>query len=642
VPSLRTNRWTLLRALGASAAAAVALGWAAGGWPGAGSLFEPVVTAAVSFTSMGALILVGVPGHPVGRLFTVAGVAAGLETVALAWLGWTPTAWLAQWLWWPPFGLAFLALLVFPDGQLDTRPRRALAGLLVVASTVATVALAVAALDHPRTLLVDSTSEVTPRARVLLQVALGAVFLTLLGLAGVLVVLGARWRRATGLQRQQLACLVPGGAILLIGILLDAENVPGLGLLSVVAVPAALTLAVLRHRLYGLDVVINRATVWGVLSLGVVAVYLGAVALLQSLLGGAASLVATGLIALGFEPVRRWLQRRVNRLLYGGREDPYRVISELGTLLGDRTDGLPELVATVAESLKVPYVAVELDQPAGAVVVTRYGQPATPVEEFPMVSRGLPVGRVLVGRRSPGARFAAREERLLRDVAQQVAMGAQVGLLERALAQAGEQVDLAREDERRKLRRDLHDGVMSSLAGMSMRTVAARRHLEAGSRAGPILDGLGNDLRGTRGELRRLVERLRPAVLDDGLEVALKRECARYQDAGLAVRLTIDGHLGDLPAAVAVAAHRIVAESLTNVARHAAATECDVTVRRDPGRLAIDVVDDGVGLPETPVPGAGLPSLRERAAELGGCCEVRPREVCGTVVRLRIPVRPAP
>jgi signal transduction histidine kinase len=607
---------------------------------------------AVSFAALGGLVLAGVPGHPVGRLMVAAGLVSAVAVLALSWPRLTPVAWLSQWLWWPPYGLIFLALLVFPDGRLPGRRWRPVAAGLVATTVVATVALAVAATTDPTGLLLSAAPAQDPTAQLLVRVALVTIAVEALLVVAVLVALAGRWRRATGEARQQLACLLAAGALFLLGFLLDWLNLSGAWVLMVIAIPGAMTLAVLRYRLYGLEQVINRTLVWLVMSLLVIVAFVATVALLRDLvLRGStsnASLAATGLIAVTFEPLRHRVQRGVNRLLYGDRDEPYAVLARLGDLLERTVEPqavLPLLTGTIARSLKVPYVAVELggdDAGRPGQVHAEHGRATTSVERFDMVTHGERVGRLLVANRAPGARFTPVERRLLSDVALHASVAAASARLIRDLRESRERLVMAREEERRRLRRDLHDGLGPAFAGMSMQVRAARKLATADQeRLTQILDGLADDLRTSTAEVRQLVDQLRPPALDRGLESALRAECQRFDGPNLSVRLLLEDPLPRLPAAVEVAAYRIVGEALANVVRHAQARSCEVAVRR--GRaLVVEVSDDGVGFVAPRPGGVGLDSMRERAAELGGDCEIVGREPRGTLIRVRLPCQPAP
>jgi two-component system NarL family sensor kinase len=601
---------------------------------------------AVSFTAMAALVLAGVPGHLVGRLMAAVGAIAYLAILAASWSSWLPLSWLSQWLWWPPLGLIVLTLLVFPDGRLPSRRWWLLAGAIIVATVLASVAMAVAALDYPRTLFTTVDRRLTLEAAHLIMIAKVAVLVVGVGLFAVVVSLALRWRRAGGETRQQLGCLLAAGAVLPPALVLDAVGLAGTWVIAAAALPVSMTLAVLRYHLYGLDRIINRTVVWLVMSFLVIVGFVATVKLLRDVLMGGddsnASLVATGLIVVAFQPVRRGVQRAVDRLLYGDRDDPYKVIASLGDLLGQTVDPhalLPLLTQGVARSMQVPYVAVELAGPDGPRLFTADGIATATVERFDMVARGIPVGQLLVGTRSPGSRFTKRERRLLSDAAVHAAAAAEATRLIRELQDSRERLVRVREEERRQLRRELHDGVGPALAGMSMQVRAASKIVNQPTRLSGKLDMLASDLVRCQQEVRQVVDQLGPPALDAGLEAALRAECRRFDDSTLCVELRTSESLEGLPAAIEVAAYRIVSEALTNVTRHARARSCRVTIARHRS-LAIEIADDGVGIGHT-TPGrrgVGLQSMRERAAELGGDCVVSEVAPHGTAVRVELPI----
>ncbi|GAA1639034.1 hypothetical protein GCM10009733_040270 [Nonomuraea maheshkhaliensis] len=601
---------------------------------------------AVAFTPMGALILAGVRDSVVGRLMLATGLAAAGGLVAASWSVWLPAHWVTQWAGWPPFALIFLTLLVFPDGRLPSPRWRPLAVWIAVAAAVATIAFAVAALDHPRTLLTELDTPLTGRARLLLRIGGVAVLTCVAALAGVLWSLWYRWRRADGDVRLQLMCLLPAGGLFVVGLTLSLQGVSGGWALGAVAVPIAMTVAVLRYHLYDLDRIVNRAVVWLVMTVLIVAAFVGIVAAVRDVLfrGDAtrASLVATGLIAVAFEPLRRRVQGGVDRLLYGDRDDPYKVVAELGEVVGSTAEPnavLPQLTEAVARSLRVPYVAVELTE-GGRHLAAEHGSVAPDVQPFELVAHGETIGRLLVAPRTRGSRFTRRETRLLRDIAVHAAVAAEGTTLVRDLRRSRERLVLAREEERRRLRRELHDSVGPSLSGMSMQLRAAMKALPADSPTGAMLTVLAEDLRNCTIEVRQLVDQLRPPALDNGLGPGLRAACRRFDGTDLSVDLRVTGELDGLPAAVEVAVYRIVAEALANVVRHARARRCAVTVERS-SALAVEVNDDGSGIDGGSPRGVGLESMKERATELGGTFTVRPAPSSGTVVSIRIPLRTA-
>lgn len=650
MPGNQRTRWSVRRVTklgGAGAAvAAVSTGQLLGAGEPIDEWFALTAATALSFTVMGALVLTAVPAHRVGWLMVAAGTSAGVGVLAMSWAQWLPLAWLSQWAWWPPYGLIVLSLLMFPDGRLPSRRWRPVAGLIVTAAAVGTLALAVAAIDAPRTLISAAEAAPTPRALLLSQVALGAVAAVFLGLIVVIGSLWLRWRRADADTRPQLLCLLPACLLLPVAFVLDILRFDDAWLITAVAVPAGMTVAVLRFRLYDIDQIVNRTIVWLAMSLLVILGFVGIVAVLRQLVTrgdtSSSSLVATGVIAVMFEPLRRRVQRGVDKLLYGDRDDPYQVIARIGDPLGhtvDPTAVLPQLVSTIARSLRVPYVAIELDDPEGPRVLAEHGRAGAAAETFDLLVHGEAIGRLVVATRNAGGWFSRRERRLLTDVAVHAAGTVEATRLVRDLQESRGRLVLAREEERRRLRRELHDGLGPALAGMTMQVRAAHKLVAGQARPAQILRALAEDLRGCTAEMRVLVDQLRPAALDGGLAAALRAECRRFDPATLSVELVVEDDLDGLPAAIEVAAYRIVAEALTNVARHAKAQHCRVSVSRARS-LTVEVVDDGIGLDDADPEGIGLASMRERAIELGGECVISRAEPHGTAVRVRLPFLP--
>jgi signal transduction histidine kinase len=404
---------------------------------------------------------------------------------------------------------------------------------------------------------------------------------------------------------------------------------------------------VVAYRFEDLDLYVHRGVVWLVLTVLAVVVYAGAVTALGNAfsgLGGTVPLIAGAAVAAVLAPAYRLTQRGVSRLLYGRRDEPYAVMSSVGRrarAAGDPLAVLPEITTAVVDGLRVPYAAVQVITDDGRpVTAAEAGRWAGEPERFPMVAHGRPVGELLAAARRPGERFTAGETALLRDLADQAALAAEAGRSAVALQQARDRLVLAREEERRRLRRDLHDGVGSALAGARMLTEVVRRTV-SDEAAGALLATLAADLEACSGEVRELIDGLRPAALDRGLAPALTDLVGRYADR-VPVALGTDGLDDDLPAAVEVATYRVVAEALTNVAKHAHAHHAEVTVRRDARHLEVRVYDDGVGFgagDPAPGTGVGLTSIRSRADELGGRCTIR-SGASGTTVELLLPLQP--
>jgi signal transduction histidine kinase len=512
----------------------------------------------------------------------------------------------------------------------------------------------------------------------------------LLQLVFVLSGLGAmlyRYRlRADAVQRQQIKWVVAGVVLMSLNWLADFvvwELIPALtevhpigpGLPAVVwelaqdtvwyvsqiVLALCFGVAIFRRRLWDIDLIVNRTLVYGGLTVSVVGLYVllvgGLGALFQAQGHLLISLLATGLIAVLFQPLRDRLQRGVNRLMFGERDDPVTLLSRLGHEL--ETSATPEallcnLVTAVAGALKLPYAAIELD----GEVLAAAGEPqagdrlrSEDLVRLPLVYQTQTVGHLLVGHRAPGEAFAPADRRLLETIAHQAGAAAHTVRLTAALQRSRQRIVAAREEERRRLRRDLHDGLGPQLASQTLGLDAVDRLIEPEpDRARGLIRELKKQAQEAVTDVRRLVYGLRPPALDDlGLRCALEEETRRFQEKGLGVTFEAPDPLPALPAAVEVAAYRIVQEALHNVARHAAARTCSVRLEVGsgqmgvgPDRLIIEVLDDGTGIPAGGRSGVGLQSMRERAAELNGRCLIGSRGSGGTRVWAELPLYEPP
>ena len=490
-----------------------------------------------------------------------------------------------------------------------------------------------------------------------------------------------RYRRVSSVtQRQQIKLVVFGiasalsvfiGMSLALGAFAPTPTSPRtlaallIGYLLVYAalllIPMSISIAMLRYHLFDVDLVINRTLVYGALTASVVLLYVlvvGGLGELLQLRGNLIiSLIATGLAAVIFQPLRDHLQRGVNRLMYGERDDPYAVLSRLGyrlesTLAPDAV--LPAVAKTVKEALKLPYVAIQLRRDDGFETAAAAGDPVDrPLDaalRLPLVYRGGTVGRLILAPRAGEEGFAAADRRLLEDLTHQIGVAAHaVQLTDEAvklsadLQRSRERLVAAREEERRRLRRDLHDGLGPQLAGLTMTAEAARDLVSTDpEHAEELLNNLVERAQAAVSDVRHLVYALRPPALDAlGLLGALRAHADHHDNGGLRVSVEAPEQLPPLPAAVEVAAYRIVLEAITNAERHAAAHICVVRVALDEagGALYVDVADDGRGIGEDRSTGVGLSSMRERAAELGGWCTVEAMASGGTRVRTLLPCR---
>jgi signal transduction histidine kinase len=622
------------------------------------------------------------------------------ENFALA--GAEYAAWFSAWVGFAGLILAGVFLmLLFPDGRLLSRRWRVVAYAAVLGATLAALGdgfypgrLATHGyVENPLRVVGIIGQELTTFGSFAASKLLASALLLVSTLAALFSPL-VRLRRASGDERQQLKWFLYAAVPAAVGLsaflvevmisnytinsmfnMMGTFNIPSIDDYAVFYatsyVPAFALLilavftcvAILRYRLYDIDLLINRTLVYGALSACVVGIYVlavvgfGAIFQAQGNLG--VSLLATGLVALLFQPLRSRLQRGVNQLMYGERDDPSAVTSRLGrrleaTLAPEAV--LPTVVETIAQALKLPYVAILLKEGEGFRSAAAYGSPTAEPEALPLIYQREEIGRLVIGPRAPGEQFSTGDRRLLEDLARQAEVAVHAVRLTADLQGSRERLVTTREEERRRLRRDLHDGIGPTLTGLALQLHAARKLVRPKPEdAEETLARLEQRTEETLSEMRRLIYGLRPPALDDlGLILSIWQLAQSQGMVGFPPGTKTDERrenrpvfsmetpeeLPPLPAAVEVACYRIAQEAITNVARHAQARRCEVrlSVEDAPGALRLEVIDDGVGIPVDRVAGVGLSSMRERAEELGGTLAVEPEPQGGTRVLARLPL----
>jgi signal transduction histidine kinase len=627
----------------------------------------------ISYAAMGLVLLIRRPGHPMGPLLCLGGLADAVSVFSYAYARYTVVhapgslpfgstmLWTVTWANGPAIALIGIILpLVFPDGRLlSSRFRPALwAALAFIPFWIAGYAFI------PQTM--GSYFRYLPNPYVLpgltrwfeaCQILAAACGLA--AGAGVAASLLLRWRRADRTGRQQLKwflAVLPIGAVSVTAQVTSPGSLANVvpGAVAGVLMPVAIGVAVLRYRLYEIDVLLNRAVRYFLLSVGVAAVYLGVVLAAQAVLGVherglAVQVIATVVAAAALFPLRDRVQRRVDRLFYGDRGAPYEALARLGRRVEEAADteaALQVMVRTIADSLRLPYAALELRLGDGWSPAAAYGSLPTGVVEFPLTSQRETVGRLLVGTRRPGEQLSGDDERLLADLARQAGPATHAVALRRALDASRAGLVTAREEERRRVRRDLHDGLGPTLAGLTLGLDTARTRSADQPDLQDLLDRLKKETQRAVTDVRRIVYGLRPPALDQfGLAGSLREEVGRLRSAAPALTITLDAPgegLDELPAAVEVAGYRIVTEALTNVVRHAQASRCTVLLELSNGShggLDVDIRDDGVGLPEGWRTGVGIASMRERVTELGGELVIASLVPHGTAITARLPLQ---
>lgn len=607
------------------------------------------VAAAVAFTVLGYAVVWRAAANRVGWCLLIGGLfggvsaaAAALEPVSLIF------SWLHAWSPWPTYALLPVALLFFPDGRLPSIKWRWVLRLGIVGLVVPAVGLAVAALFDPHLLVIlDTPSTPTVRAAMVLTgigvLCTGAAFM--LSVAGLVV----RWRRAEGDTRQQLKWLALGAGGMVAALVAVAWGVPGAWMLASMAVPLTATVAILRYRLYDIDLLINRSFVYAATGLILLAFCAVLISVLASSLLDVTDIgslvVITVCLVLVVNPLRVLVQRWVNHLLRGHRDDPHAVIAQLGRTIVSTSDAgqlLPAVVNEIAGSLRLPYVALLIEGIDGAIVRTEKGRSnLLPEKCFPMTYQGAGVGQLVVAQRSVSEPLTSREDMLLSDLASHVGIAAHAVKLTLELQRSRERLRRDLEEERRRLRHDLHDSLGPMLAGLVMQAGAGRAKAKGLTGESEVsLDALEQGLRRCVDEVRCLINGLhRPTALDQVGLIGAIHESARGFDGAMTRIEVLDTTLPELPAAVEVAAYRIATEALTNVIRHSSATHAFVELTVNADTLRLRVEDDGRGIDSKVHRGEGLHSMRERAAELGGVCMVERSTTGGTAVTADLPIR---
>ncbi|WP_437098409.1 sensor histidine kinase [Streptomyces sp. enrichment culture] len=559
--------------------------------------------------------------------------------------GWEVGAWVGCWGFVGYWFATPLVPLLFPYGRLETALRRACAWAVVAVAGTGTLA----------TMLRPSGTDPVPGVPNPLGVAgwewlhivmLTCAAATMLGgtlVAAVLLVL--RTRAATGTERAQLQWLMLGGLVMafsFLSLLLDDAEQPALigdlvMLIGLLGPPASVAVAMLRHGLFDVELVLGRAIVFTVLSALVLGVYAGVVAgarlIAPGSLTGTCLLAFTALVAANG---RGAVQAAVDRTLFGHRHDPYAVVAHVGRRIapaGEPAEAMQHLVDALRSALRLPYAAFE-----SPTVAADSGRPAAGAgwRSFPCRALGRELGVLRVGRRSVNDPWTAKEQAAVEEVADRAGTLAYAAGLVEDIARSRSRILSVREEERRRLRADLHDGIGPSLAGTAHQLDALARRINDPHLAGCVRT-LRDRLRSTVTDLRTLVQGLRPAVLDQlGLPGALRELLAGYDTP--ACHSSIDGVCDSLPAAVEVAAYAIAAEAVANAVRHSAASRLELTAHLENTVLILSIRDNGRGIPPKHRAGVGLRSMRERAAEVGGRLEVTTAPDEGTLVRAALPV----
>jgi signal transduction histidine kinase len=640
----------------------------------------------MAYATAGALIGSRRPHNAIGWIFLAtgllwafSGLAAGLATWAgperidVSWV--RVLDWLGAWVFAPGiYTPVIFLLLLFPDGSLPSprwRPVAWVGGLAALAAALQ-AALAPGPMEDAVLLRANPYSVGSPA----LWDVVGLVS-WILAIAGVLasaVALILRLRRSSGQRRQQMKWLVYAGVAVVVIFMLTGVGwavagdnrlmttvvLPAFVLLGLLLMPVAAGIAILRDRLYDIDVVINKTVVYGLLAVFITAIYVGLVVGIGALVGTRGnvflSVLATAVIALVFQPAREWAGRLGNRLVYGKRATPYEVLAEFGErLAGSYTseDALPRLARVVGQGVGALratvwlHVGRELHRAAGWGGAG--GQPRSlglegdAVPEFPEEDRAFEVRHqgellgaltVVMPPREP---LTSTGEKLLEDLAAQAGLILRNVRLIEELRASRQRLVAAQDEERRRLERNIHDGAQQQLVALAVNLKLARTlSTKDPAKGQEILHRLQGEAQDALDNLRDLARGIYPPVLaDKGLAAALESQARK---ATVPVTIDSDG-IGRYPQEAEAAAYFCVLEALQNVAKYAEATSVTVRLGLEDGDLLFTVTDDGRGFdPATTPQGSGLQNMRDRLEALGGSVEVVSEPGRGTTVTGRIPV----
>ncbi len=634
-----------------------------------------------AYSVVGALIVIRLPQNRVGWIFLASGLLLQVWVFSYRYAayglvgrpGSLPAvelmAWTSEWSVVLGLGLAFtFLLLLFPTGRLVSRRWRAVAWFAAFAIGFTTITWATS--PGPLSVFDQVTNPVGIAAVGRLDLpGLGWV-LTVLAIVASAVSLVVRYVRSAAVERRQIQWFAYTAALMvvtLVTVSIASESqwrplevaTEVLFPLAVVALPAAAYVAIFKHDLYDLDIVVSKTITFGVLTALITGTYVAVVAGVGAAVGTVGesglvlSVLATAIVAIAFQPARVRVQRIANRFVYGERATPYEVLAELSHRMGDAVDAeavLPQMARMVTEgtgALRAEvWLVVGSDLHRLSSWPPKYGGRTLPLTEgrLPPVPEATRIVEVrhqgqLLGAVAltmpPGQTLTPTEDRLLTDLAAQAGLVLSNVRLVEELKASRRRIVSAQDEERRRLERDIHDGVQQRLLALALalKMTAARVGHDPNEAVIESLDDAAAEARETLVELRRLARGIHPAIITEGGLVAALESLAERTP------LPVEMQVPDterLPAPVEVTVYYVVAEALTNAVKHAAASRVAVDVARFDGRVLVEVVDDGSG-GALASPGSGLSGLGDRVAALGGHLQIDSPPGGGTRIQVDIP-----
>jgi signal transduction histidine kinase len=624
---------------------------------------------------LGIVIVNKQPRNAIGWLFISAGIAIALATFGQVYAlhalivepGSLPAgmamAWMSNVLWPFPITALVLLFLLFPTGHVVSprwRPVAWLTWAIYLLLTVASVVFATAEWADP-------FEDIEAAARAGGTFAQTAIFIGAVALPVALLLsvvsLAIRFRRSAGDERLQLKWFVSAAVVTAvtfsIGFFIDSRAVGVVTSLALLGLNVAIGIAMVKHNLYDIDVILNKAIAYGALAAIITAIYVIVVVVIGAVVGvtEGLSLLATAVVAVAFQPIRRRAQHVANRLVYGERATPYEVLSRFSEQVGETYSGediLVRMARLLAEGTGATSAVVWLrvgDEVRPAATWPTNGAMASAIplvdDESPVVdgaTASIPVRhqRELLGlltvTKPPNEPLSPVEEKLVADLAGQAGLVLANSRLIEDLRASRQRLVAAQDEERRRLERNLHDGAQQQLVALAVRlrlarTTASKDHAEADR----MLEQLEGDVTAALENLRELARGVYPPLLaDQGLGAAIQAQARR---SPVPVRVEADG-IGRYPQELETAVYFCTLEALQNAAKYSQANEVSVSLLEDHGELVLSIRDDGRGFDRAATPlGGGLQNMTDRLAALGGTLTVRSRSGVGTIIEGHVPVR---
>ena len=648
---------------------------------------------AVTFGTVGAIIATRHPRNAIGWVFCAMGVASGVQELAAQYAIYANltnpsahlplahvAAWLPSWIWVPITSGAAYLLLLFPDGRLLSPRWRIVIVIEVLGTAAASIGLALlpgplnnfSVLRNPFPVGTRDAMRTLSEGG---QIVYGA------GIILAAIALIRRFRRASGEEREQLKWLATAGMFLALVLFASfifgstnvdtRDQIPGvfamLVILGFTSVPVATGVAILRYRLYDIDIVINKAVVLGALAAFISLVYVAIVVGIGALVGRGdradplLSILATAVVALAFQPVRERVQRFANRLVYGERATPYEVMTDFshrisGTLSVDEV--LPQMAEAAARGVGASWSRVRVFLPGGAERSVTWPEGRDPGEApsrtIEVVHQAEPAGEISVATQA-GNPLTPAEDRLLEDLAAQAGLALrnvrltfelqerldQIAAHAEQLTASRQRLVTARDAQRRQLERDIREGAQGQLLAIEAKLGEAAGLVEEDTeRAISLLDALGEEANVALEGLRDLARGIFPPLLaDQGVRAALE---AHVRKVGATVRLESTPAFGSarFDADTEACVYFCCVQAIQNVRRHAGDAPAVVRLSVEEDDVLFEIADEGSGFDAAATPaGMGLRIMQDRVDALEGTLEIRSAPGEGTRVIGRIPAR---